>query len=72
MLKGKKIVLRPLLDSDLEFLYKIENDEENWKFGGENKQNSKQELANYISNSRIDINIAKQYRFVIDLKEYVK
>jgi len=29
MLKGEKIVLRPLLDSDLEFLYKIENDEEN-------------------------------------------
>ena len=24
MLKGEKIVLRPLLDSDLEFLYKIE------------------------------------------------
>ena len=69
MLKGEKIVLRPLLDSDLEFLYKIENDEENWKFGGENKQYSKQELANYISNSKIDINIAKQYRFVIDLKE---
>ena len=69
MLKGKKILLRPLLDTDLDFLFKIENNKENWKFGGEKKQYSKKELETYISNSKIDINIAKQYRFVIDLKE---
>ena len=39
MLKGEKI-LRPLLDSDLEFLYKIENDERKLEIG-ENKQYSK-------------------------------
>ena len=39
MLKGKKIVLRPLLDSDLEFLYKIENDEETeWESGEETEE----------------------------------
>ena len=68
MLKGKKILLRPLLDTDLDFLFKIENNKENWKFGGEKKQYSKKELETYISNSKIDITIAKQYRFVIDLK----
>ena len=60
MLKGEKIVLRPLLDSDLEFLCKIENNKENWKFGGENKQFSKQELANYISSSRLILILPKQ------------
>lgn len=69
MLKGKKILLRPLLDSDLEFLYMIENDKENWKFGSERKQYSKNELINYISNAKNDIRAAKQYRFVIDFKD---
>ena len=69
MLKGEKIVLRPLLDSDLEFLYKIENNKENWKFGSERKQYSKNELANYIYNAKNDIRATKQYRFVIDFKD---
>jgi len=67
MLKGDKIVLRSLNDSDLDFLMSIENDKENWIFGSENKEYSIEELANYISNSKIDIKLAKQYRFVIDL-----
>ena len=68
MLKGKNIVLRLLQDSDLDFLEKIENNKENWKFGSEKKQYSKQELVDYITNAKTDITIAKQYRFVIDLK----
>ena len=67
MLKGKNIVLRPLQDSDLDFLERIENNKENWQFGGEKKQFNRQELLDYISNSKTDIKIAKQYRFVIDL-----
>ena len=68
MLKGKNIVLRPLQDSDLDFLEKIENNKENWQFGNTQKEYSKQQLSDYISNAKTDISVAKQYRFVIDLK----
>ena len=67
MLKGKNIVLRPLQDSDLDFLERIENNKENWQFGSERKQFNKEELLTYIANAKIDIKVAKQYRFVIDL-----
>jgi len=66
MLEGKNIVLRSLRDSDLEFLEKIENNKENWQFGSEKKQYSRAELAAYIANAKVDIALAKQYRFVID------
>ena len=68
MLKGKNIVLRPLQDSDLDFLEKTENNKENWQFGSEQKKYTKQELTDYISKAKTDIKVAKQYRFVIDLK----
>ena len=68
MLKGRKIVLRSLEDTDLEFLQKIENNKENWQFGSERKKYSKQNLIDYIKHAKTDISIAKQYRFVIDLK----
>tara|TARA_X000000368_G_scaffold416577_1_gene410836 strand:- start:1113 stop:1592 length:480 start_codon:yes stop_codon:yes gene_type:complete len=67
MLKGKNIVLRPLQNSDFDFLRRIENDKENWQFGSEKKQFNKKELFAYIANARTDIKVAKQYRFVIDL-----
>ena len=68
MLKGKNIVLRPLEDSDLDFLERIENNIENWQFGSEKLKFSKQELIEYIANAKAHISLAKQYRFVIDLK----
>ena len=67
MLKGKNIVLRPLQNSDLDFLFDIENNTGNWQFGSEKKQYNKQELLDYIANAKTDITVAKQYRFVIDL-----
>ena len=67
MLKGKKIVLRPLQESDLYFLERIENNKENWQFGSEKKQFNRKELLDYIANAKTDIKVAKQYRFVIDL-----
>jgi len=67
MLKGKKIVLRPLQNSDLDFLERIENNTENWQFGSEKKKYNKPELLDYIANAKTDIKIDKQYRFVIDL-----
>ena len=67
MLKGENIVLRPLQDSDLDFLRRIENNTDNWEFGSERKEYSKKELTSYIKNAKTDIKVAKQYRFVIDL-----
>ena len=67
MLKGKNIVLRPLQNSDFDFLKRIENNTDNWQFGSEKKDYSDKELSDYITNSTTDIKVAKQYRFVIDL-----
>ena len=67
MLKGKNIVLRPLKELDLDFLERIENNKENWQFGSEQKQFNRQDLLNYIGNAKVDLQVAKQYRFVITL-----
>ena len=66
MLKGNKILLRSLTYSDLNFLKSIENNIDNWHFGSEEKKFSNDELINYIENAKINIKIAKQYRFVIE------
>ena len=68
MLKSDKILLRPLQLSDLDFLFKIENNKENWRYGTENNQYTKEELTNYITNAKQDITNAGQFRFVIDLE----
>ena len=67
MLKTEKIALRPLQKSDFDFLKRIENNTDNWQFGSERKEHSDKELSDYIANSKTDIKVAKQYRFVIDL-----
>ena len=67
MLKGENIVLRPLQNSDFDFLKRIENNTDNWQFGSERKEYSDKELSTYITNATTDIKVAKQYRFVIDL-----
>jgi len=66
MLEVKKIKLRTLLPTDLEFLQKIENNKNLWGYGGDRKIFTKKELINYISNSSEKIQIAKQFRFVVD------
>jgi diamine N-acetyltransferase len=67
MLNTEKIALRPLEKSDFDFLKKIENNTDNWQFGSERKEYSDEQLSDYIANAKIDIKVAKQYRFVIDL-----
>ena len=66
MLKEKKIKLRTLFPSDLEFLQKIENDRSLWEYGSDRKIFTKEELTNYIKNSSEKIQKAKQFRFVVD------
>ncbi len=68
MLKGNNILLRPLEVSDLNFLFKVENNKGNWKYGAENKQYTKEELKSYIANAKQDISTVGQFRFVIDLE----
>ena len=68
MLKGNNILLRHLKVSDLNFLFEVENNTDNWKYGTENKQYTKEELTNYIANAKQDIATAGQFRFVIDLE----
>lgn len=68
MLVGKNISLRSLIDSDLDFLQKIENNVSLWKYGSEQKIYTRDELKSYIQNSDTPLQIAKQYRYVIDYK----
>ena len=68
MLIGRNIQLRYLNQSDLNFLYKIENDQTLWRYGSEKKYFSKKVLSEYINNSKLDITINNQLRFVIDFK----
>ena len=66
MLVGKKIKLRSLKESDLNFLMYIENNCDNWIYGSENKKYTIEELKNYLSNSKFGLTIAKQFRYVIE------
>ena len=68
MLVGSNISLRLLIDSDLDFLEKIENDTSLWEFGSEQKKYTREELKSYIKNSDTALQIAKQFRFVVDYK----
>jgi diamine N-acetyltransferase len=69
MLKGKDILLRNLKSSDLSFLSYIENNKENWRFGGDQQYFTRAQLIEYIDKSSIDIADIGQYRFVIEYKK---
>ena len=63
--KGENIILRSLEESDLDFLYNIENNKENWKYGSERQYFNRKDLLDYIRKAKTTIKIAQQYRFVI-------
>ena len=58
--------LRAVEPEDLEFLYRIENDEELWEVGITNVPFSKFTLTNYILNNANDIYADRQVRFVME------
>ena len=66
MLKEKKIMLRTLEATDLDFLFGLENDRNLWKVSDTTEPFSLAELTNYIEHAKQDIAIAEQFRFVID------
>ena len=66
MLVSSEIKLRTLKDTDLDFLFSLENDKSLWAVSGTTEPFSLADLANYISHANQDIAIAEQFRFVID------
>ena len=62
-----KIVLRAPEPSDIDLLYKWENDEEIWKVSNIITPFSKHILAKYIENSHLDLYESRQLRLMIDV-----
>ncbi len=65
-LKGEHIKLRAIEPSDLDVLYKWENDPENWLVSNTMTPFSRHVLQKYIENAQLDIYEAKQLRLMID------
>lgn len=72
LLEGKNILLRALEPSDVDLLYKFENDTSVWVISNTYSPFSKYILNKYIENSHQDIYQAKQLRLIIDKKDNVE
>ena len=64
-LQGQHIYLRALEPEDLEFIFKIENDESLWELSNTQTPYSRFLIKQYLENSHQDIFEAKQLRLVI-------
>ncbi|MGB3143211.1 MAG: GNAT family N-acetyltransferase [Maribacter sp.] len=64
-LQGNQVYLRALEKKDLDFLYQLENDTENWEISGTQTPYSKDVLQLYLDNAHLDIYEVKQLRLVI-------
>ncbi|NAS30914.1 GNAT family N-acetyltransferase [Flavobacteriaceae bacterium R38] len=64
-LKGDAVFLRALEPTDLDFLYKLENDESVWEISETQTPYSRYVLKQYLDNSHKDIYEVKQLRLVI-------
>ena len=68
-LHGQKVYLRALEPTDLEFLFRLENDSDVWEVSNTIAPYSKFVLKQYLDNSHKDIYEVKQLRLVICLSE---
>ncbi len=66
---GIEIILRAPEPSDVDILYRWENDREIWKVSNTITPFSKYILEKYIENSHLDIYQIKQLRLMIDIRE---
>lgn len=66
ILNGKHLNLRALEPEDLEFLFKIENNESFWEVSHTQAPFSKFILKQYLENAHLDIYEAKQLRLIIE------
>jgi diamine N-acetyltransferase len=69
---GNYVVLRAVEPSDIELLYKWENDPVIWRVSNTVTPFSKYILQKYIESSHLDIYQTKQLRLMIDLKDVIK
>lgn len=67
-LKGEKVYLRALEPEDLDFVHKIENNEDFWEISTTQSPYSKFLIRQYIENAHRDIYDIKQLRLVICTK----
>ena len=65
MLKGKNIFLRATERSDVDYLFRWENDTDLWHLSTTLVPYSKEQLETFID-LNFDINLTKQFRFMID------
>jgi len=63
------IILRALEPSDIDWLFRWENDPEIWKVSNTITPYSRYTLEKYIENAHLDIYQIKQLRMMIDVKE---
>lgn len=64
-LKGADVYLRALEPEDLDFIYKVENDERVWEVSNTQTPYSRFLIKQYLENAHLDIYEAKQLRLVI-------
>ncbi|MCK0159838.1 GNAT family N-acetyltransferase [Allomuricauda sp. F6463D] len=64
-IKGEQVYLRALEPTDLDFLYRLENDTSVWEVSGTLKPYSKKVLKLYLDNAHRDIYDVKQLRLCI-------
>ncbi len=64
-LKGENIYLRALEPEDLDFVYRVENDEEIWEMSSTQAPYSRFLIRQYLEQSHKDIYEVKQLRLVI-------
>ncbi|AXT63477.1 N-acetyltransferase [Aquimarina sp. AD10] len=68
-LKGENIYLRALEPEDLDFIYRIENDEHIWEMSATQTPYSKFLIKQYLEHAHKDIYEVKQLRLVICSKD---
>ena len=69
LLKGNNIQLRALEPEDLDWLFAIENNVDNWEVSSTLHPFSKDLLKKYLANAHQDLFTAKQLRMVICIQE---
>lgn len=68
MINGSHIFLRELQATDVDFIYKWENDTDNWKVSGTTKSFTKDEIETFV-NAHQDLTLNEQIRYVICLQD---
>ncbi|APG58964.1 GNAT family N-acetyltransferase [Christiangramia salexigens] len=69
-LTGDKVYLRALEPEDLDFVHKIENDEDFWEISSTQSPYSKFLIRQYLENAHRDIYDIKQLRLVVCTKKH--